>query len=56
MNPTAHLLRFESVGRFDSGKKLHLPWGIAIDGNDNVWVANALGRSIIHLCGVRLER
>jgi hypothetical protein len=26
-------------------------WGIAVDGNDNVWVANALGRSVVHLCG-----
>jgi hypothetical protein len=31
------------------------PWGIAIDGNDNVWVANATGRSVTHLCGARPE-
>jgi hypothetical protein len=29
--------------------------GAAIDGNDNVWVADAFGRTITHLCGVRLE-
>jgi hypothetical protein len=40
---------------FDGGKSIITPWGVAVDGNDNVWVANALGRSITHLCGVRLE-
>jgi hypothetical protein len=40
---------------FDGGKSINAPWGIAIDGNDNVWVANAFGRSVTHLCGVRLE-
>ncbi|MGO9789750.1 MAG: hypothetical protein ACLP8S_09725 [Solirubrobacteraceae bacterium] len=40
---------------FDGGNSIHAPWGIAIDGNDNVWVANALGRSVTHLCGARLE-
>jgi DNA-binding beta-propeller fold protein YncE len=40
---------------FDGGKSIIGPWGIAIDGNDNVWVANSTGRSITHLCGVRPE-
>ena len=40
---------------FDGGKSINAPWGIAIDGNDNVWVANAFGRSVTHLCGARLE-
>jgi DNA-binding beta-propeller fold protein YncE len=40
---------------FDGGKSINGPWGIAIDGNDNVWVANAFGRSVIQLCGARLE-
>jgi hypothetical protein len=40
---------------FDGGKSIIGPWGIAIDGNDNVWVANAFGHSVTHLCGVRLE-
>ena len=31
------------------------PWGVAIDGNDNVWIANSTGRSITHLCGVHTE-
>jgi hypothetical protein len=40
---------------FDGGNSINGPWGIAIDGNDNVWVANAFGRSVIQLCGARLE-
>jgi hypothetical protein len=40
---------------FDGGKSINGPWGIAVDGNDNVWVANAFGRSVTHLCGARLE-
>jgi hypothetical protein len=27
------------------------PWGMAIDGNDDVWVANGLGRSVMLLAG-----
>jgi DNA-binding beta-propeller fold protein YncE len=38
---------------FDGGKSIIGPWGIAIDGNDNVWVANATGHSVAHLCGAR---
>jgi streptogramin lyase len=38
---------------FDGGKSIISPWGIAIDGNDNVWVANSTGRSVTHLCGAR---
>jgi hypothetical protein len=38
---------------FDGGKSLNGPWGVAIDGNDNVWVANSVGRSVTHLCGAR---
>jgi DNA-binding beta-propeller fold protein YncE len=43
------------AGTFDGGGSIIGPWGIAIDGNDNVWVADALGRTITHLCGARLE-
>jgi len=38
---------------FDGGKSIIAPWGIAIDGNDNVWVANATGHSVTQLCGAR---
>lgn len=30
---------------------LRWPWGIAVDGNDNVWVANFAGQRIMQLCG-----
>ena len=38
---------------FDGGKSIIGPWGIAIDGDDNVWVANSTGRSVTQLCGAR---
>jgi streptogramin lyase len=38
---------------FDGGHSINGPWGVAIDGNDNVWVANAMGRSVTQLCGAR---
>jgi streptogramin lyase len=40
---------------FDANKSIIGPWGVAIDGNDNVWIANSTGRSITQLCGVRTE-
>ncbi len=30
-----------------------IPWGIAVDGNDNIWVANFAGRRLTELCGSR---
>jgi hypothetical protein len=29
------------------------PWGIAVDGNDNIWVANFAGQRLTELCGSR---
>jgi DNA-binding beta-propeller fold protein YncE len=43
------------LAAFDGGKSILAPWGVSIDGNDNVWVANALGCSITELCGARPE-
>jgi hypothetical protein len=40
---------------FDADKSIIGPWGIAIDGNDHVWIANSTGRSVTQLCGVRTE-
>jgi streptogramin lyase len=39
----------------DGGGSIIGPWGIVVDGNDNVWIANSTGRSISQLCGVRIE-
>ena len=33
------------------GGGLILPWGIAVDGNDNVWVSNFDGTRVSQLCG-----
>ncbi|MER7755290.1 NHL repeat-containing protein [Kitasatospora sp. NPDC097643] len=38
---------------FDNGG-LFLPWGVAVDGDDTVWVANFGGHRVARLCGVRL--
>ncbi len=32
-----------------------LPWGIAVDGNDNVWIANFNGQALGNVCGIRPE-
>ncbi len=40
---------------FDGAGSINGPWGIAIDGDDHIWVANAIGNSITQLCGVRTE-
>ena len=38
-----------------TGAGLTLPWGIAVDGDDNLWVANFGGERLSHLCGARLS-
>ena len=30
---------------------VNVPWGVAIDGKDNVWVGNLLGAGMFYLCG-----
>jgi sugar lactone lactonase YvrE len=32
---------------------LKTPWGIAVDGDDHVWVANFGGKRVAELCGIR---
>ena len=32
-----------------------IPWGIAVDGNDNIWVANFGGERVTQLCGAKPE-
>lgn len=38
-----------------TGGGLTIPWGIAVDGNDNVWVANFAGKQLSELCGTKPE-
>jgi DNA-binding beta-propeller fold protein YncE len=40
---------------FTGGDSIIGPWGITIDGNDHVWVANGFGKRVTELCGVRTE-
>ncbi len=37
------------------GGGIDLPWGIAVDGGDHVWVANFNGQRVVELCGARPE-
>jgi hypothetical protein len=50
-------LRVATFGK-EGGKRdgLRWPWGIAVDGNDNVWVANFAGQRLMQLCGVSDRR
>lgn len=41
-------------GPFKGGGLL-IPWGIAVDGDGNVWVANFQGREVSQLCGASPE-
>lgn len=43
------------LGPFNADKSMNGPWGVSIDGNDNVWVSNSMSRTITQLCGVRTE-
>jgi hypothetical protein len=36
---------------FDGGGAVNAPWGIVIDGNDDVWAASGLGRGVVLLAG-----
>ncbi|WP_035799963.1 NHL repeat-containing protein [Kitasatospora mediocidica] len=38
-----------------SNAGLVLPWGVAVDGDDTVWVANFGGQRLVRLCGARLS-
>ncbi len=33
----------------------YIPWGVSIDGKDNIWVGNLYGQSLIHICGMKPE-
>ena len=44
--------RTPSAGSPYTGGGLYMPWGIAVDGNDNVFVANFNGKRLSYLCGV----
>lgn len=43
------------LGPFSADGAITGPWGVAIDGNDNVWVASSTSNSVTQLCGFRTE-
>jgi sugar lactone lactonase YvrE len=51
--PTGTITRVTEDGRASghSGGGLTIPWGIAVDGAGNAWVANFGGRRVSHFCG-----
>jgi sugar lactone lactonase YvrE len=52
------LIGSDGVPRSDTaftGGGLTIPWGIAVDGDDNVWVANFGQKRLSHFCGLRPE-
>jgi hypothetical protein len=36
---------------FSGGKVINVPWGVSIDGEDQVWVANFMGRGVVLMAG-----
>ena len=36
---------------FTGGKMINVPWGVSIDGNDDVWVGNFWGRGVVLMAG-----
>ncbi len=56
-------LRGSSITEIDTQGATHVfrdgvlqgPWGIAVDGNDNIWVANFVGQAVSEFCGARVE-
>jgi hypothetical protein len=38
-----------------TGGGLTLPWGIAVDGNDNIWISNFGRKRVSEFCGARPE-
>ena len=36
---------------FTGGAAINVPWGVSIDGSDNVWVANFWGRGVVLMAG-----
>ena len=57
-NASVTMLRPDGTPSPDSpfkGGGLIVPWGIAVDGNGNIWVANFDGKRLSELCGANPE-
>ncbi len=36
---------------FNGDKAVNVPWGLNIDGNDDVWIGNFWGRGVVLMAG-----
>ena len=36
---------------FAGGSAVNVPWGVSIDGNDDVWIGNFWGRGVVLMAG-----
>ena len=43
------------ISSFTGGGSIVGPWGITVDGDDHVWVANGFGKTVTELCGARTD-
>jgi sugar lactone lactonase YvrE len=51
LKPNGELARQKPI----KGAGMSTPWGIAVDGDDHVWVANFTGQRLSELCGTATE-
>jgi len=58
-NPTGMLVMINPQGKiagnFADHAGLYVPWGVSVDGNDHVWVANFMGQGVVDFCGSNIN-
>jgi sugar lactone lactonase YvrE len=57
-SPLASIIRITPDGRADNryvGGGLSVPWGITVDGDDHIWVADFNGKRIAKFCGANQD-
>ena len=59
-NPTGMLVMINPqgkvVGTFADHAGLYVPWGVSVDSDDHVWVANFMGQGVVDFCGVNTAK
>jgi len=43
-------------GYVGQNHEINVPWGVSVDGSDNVWVANFQGENVAYMCGADLTK
>lgn len=43
-------------GYVGQNHEINVPWGVTVDGNDNVWVANFQGENVSYMCGADVTK